>query len=127
MSGPEELARARKSRKPKGTAAPSAMDAAVPEMPGAAVVQAAATGITPVVPAEAATDALFRDTIIAAAAEIGFDGDGLDGLKGYLRKIAGQDRKTYFGVLAKFIAPDTGSEARDPITKIERVIVRAKE
>jgi hypothetical protein len=48
------------------------------------------------------------------------------GLKGYLRKFASEDRKTYFGVLAKLIVPDVASGARETVTKIERVIVQAK-
>jgi len=37
---------------------------------------------------------MFRDAIFAAASEVGADGTGTDGLKGYLRKIANEDPKT---------------------------------
>ena len=127
MSVAEELTRVRKSSTRKGIAAAPSPHESVPDARCAGLALGAATGTTPIAQAGAVTDALFRDTIVAAAAEVGFDGEGLDGLKGYLRKIADQDRKTYFGVLAKLIAPDAASETREPITKIERVIVRAKE
>jgi hypothetical protein len=101
-----------------------------------AALVGAATGASAVIavpepaghgPAAAVSYALFRDTIIAAAAAVGFDGEGADGLKGYLRKIATEDQKIFFGVLAKLIAPDTASGAEETVTRIERVIVRAGE
>lgn len=126
MTGPIELTRTRKSRKRKDAAGAPAIDQAAPGVASAAPAPVVTAVIAPALPAAGMTDALFRDTIIAAAVEVGFDGSGLDGLKGYLRKFASEDRKTYFGVLAKLIVPDVASGARETVTKIERVIVQAK-
>jgi hypothetical protein len=126
MTRPVDLTQARKSRKRKGAAGAPAIDQTAPGVTSGAIARVATAVIAPALPAAAVTDALFRDTIIAAAVEVGFDGRGLDGLKGYLRKIASEDRKTYLGVLAKLIAPEIATAARETVTKIERVIVQAR-
>lgn len=90
-----------------GTAAPQAAPDALPPAP--------------------ASDAPFREAIVAAACEVGFDGTGADGLKGYLRRIANEDSKTYFGVLSKLMLGDSTSSTQETVTRIERVIVRARE
>src|SRR4051794_24951337 len=113
---------------PRATgAAPAGVDPAGVAGPVSVASGAGASVPAPEHAAQAAavSDALFRDSIIAAAAEVGFDGEGADGLKGYLRKIATEDRKTFFGVLAKLIAPDAAGGAEETVTRIERVIVRA--
>jgi hypothetical protein len=77
-------------------------------------------------PGAAASEALFGQ-IIEAAAEVGADGKGAGGLKGYLRTIAQEDRKSYFGVLARLILRDAPTGQADTVTRIERVIVKALE
>jgi len=77
--------------------------------------------------AQPANDAMFRDAIFAAASEVGADGTGTDGLKGYLRKIANEDPKTYFGLLAKLMLGEAANATQETVTRIERVIVRARE
>lgn len=123
MTEPVDITQDRKSRKRRGT---PAIDEAAPGAASAAIAPGATAVIAPALLARAVTDAVFRETIIAAAVEVGFDGSGLDGLKGYLRKFASEDRKTYFGVLAKLIVPDVAGGPRETVTKIERVIVQAK-
>jgi hypothetical protein len=70
------------------------------------------------------SEPLFRQ-IIEAAAEVGCDGKGGGGLKGYLRVIAEEDRKGYFGVLASVMLADAARAPAETVTRIERVIVRA--
>ena len=45
----------------------------------------------------------------------------------YLRKIADEGPKTFFGVLAKLMLGEAASGAQETITRLERVIVRARE
>ena len=131
MSEPRESTEPREGRKRKARAAargvedmaPGAADAASAEIPTATMPTALVTTTA----VGGLSDTLFRDTIIAAAAQVGLDGEGTDGLKGYLRSVAKDDRKTYFGVLAKLIAPDLASTAGETVTRIERVIVRERE
>jgi hypothetical protein len=141
MTDPEKSTGARKQRTRKARTAASPVEDGAPgeASHGVAVGHAGAAaaeielaevaGPVAVAPAPARTvsDALFRDIIIEAAAAVGFDGEGSDGLKGYLRSVAGEDRKTYFGVLAKLILGEAVSGAGETVTRIERVIVRAPE
>lgn len=76
----------------------------------------------PVLP-PTASEGLFRE-IVEAAAEVGSDGKGAGGLKGYLRTIAEADRKAYFGVLAKLVLGLAETTPAEAITRIERVIVQ---
>jgi hypothetical protein len=80
------------------------------------------------VPAPSATvsEALFRE-IVEAAAEVGGDGRGAGGLKGYLRTIAEADRKAYFGVLARLVLGVAPTASPETVTRIERVIVQGPE
>jgi hypothetical protein len=91
------------------------------EIVDAAIVAARAS------PAKPESDGRFRDAIIAAASEVGTDGAGTDGLKGYLRKIANEDAKTYFGLLAKLMLGEAANGGQETVTRIERVIVRMRE
>ena len=72
------------------------------------------------------SDLLFRQ-IVEAAAEVGCDGKGAGGLKGYLRVLAEEDRKGYFGVLARVMLGEAARAPAETVTRIERVIVRALE
>ena len=76
--------------------------------------------------APALSEGLFRE-IIEAAAEVGSDGRGAGGLKGYLRTIAEADRKGYFGVLAKLVLGVAETTPAETVTRIERVIVQRAE
>ena len=49
------------------------------------------------------TTAVLKDAILYAAQCIGEDGNGLDGLVGYLKRIARSDPRTYATLLAKVI------------------------
>ena len=77
-------------------------------------------------PAAMTSEPLFRQ-MIEAAAEVGADGKGADGLKGYLRTIAQEDRKGYFAVLARLILGAAPTAPAETITRIERVIVPSPE
>lgn len=69
-------------------------------------------------------EALLRQ-VIEAAAEVGCDGKGAGGLKGYLRIIAEEDRKGYMGLLARLMLREAARSPAKTVARIERVIVRA--
>jgi hypothetical protein len=47
--------------------------------------------------------AVLKDAILYAAQQVGEDGEGLDGLVGFLRSIAKKDPRTYASLLARVI------------------------
>lgn len=49
------------------------------------------------------TTAALKDAVLLAAEEIGVDGEGKDGLKGYLKMLAMTEPKAYAGLLGKII------------------------
>ena len=49
------------------------------------------------------TTSLLKEAILLAAEEHGEDGNGTDGLKGYLRKVANEDMKAFTTLLGKVL------------------------
>ncbi|MEM6833297.1 MAG: hypothetical protein AAF562_06700 [Pseudomonadota bacterium] len=49
------------------------------------------------------TTATLKEAILKAAEVHGFDGDGTEGLEGYLRKVAGEDVKAFCTLLGKVL------------------------
>ena len=49
------------------------------------------------------TTATLKEAILLAAEEVGQDGSGADGLKGYLKRVAQEDLKAFSGLLGKVL------------------------
>lgn len=49
------------------------------------------------------TTAVLKDAILLAAEQVGFDGEGGDGLTGYLRRVASTDVKAYSSLLGRVL------------------------
>lgn len=64
------------------------------------------------------TTTALKEAILLAAQEHGADGDGKDGLVGYLRRIAAQDIKAMAGLLGKVLPLQIGGEGGGPIQVI---------
>ena len=60
--------------------------------------------------------AVLKDAILYAAPEVGEDGKGLNGLVGYLTKIAREDPKTYASLLARVIPLQVNSTTTTEVT-----------
>ena len=68
----------------------------------------------------------LKDAILDAAKEVGLDGKGLDGLKGYCKRIAETDSKTYCGLLGRVIPLSVEGDPDKPVHhKVEVVFVAA--
>lgn len=69
------------------------------------------------------TTTVLKEAILAAAAGHGYDGDGEDGLEGYLLKVAEEDVKAFCGLLGKVLPMQVTGADDGPIqiTKIEIV------
>jgi hypothetical protein len=59
--------------------------------------------------------ASLRDAVIHAAATVGEDGNGKNGLEGYLVRIARKDEKTFAGLLGRVIPLHVGGEPDSPL------------
>lgn len=73
------------------------------------------------------TTTALKEAILLAAAEHGYDGQGDDGLKGYLRMVAGADVKAFSSLLGKVLPMTIAGDPENPlkaIAKIELVAVR---
>lgn len=74
------------------------------------------------------TTTALKEAILGAAAEHGFNGEGEDGLQGYLRKVATDDLKAFSGLLGKVLPMTVAGDTDNPIIhKIVREIVRPKD
>ena len=62
------------------------------------------------------TTAVLKDAIIYAAQLVGEDGEGLNGLVGYLVSIAREDKKTYAALLSRVIPLHVTSTNKTEIT-----------
>jgi len=71
--------------------------------------------------------AALAGAIIEAAAEVGADGRGAGGLKGYLRTVAQEDRTGRFDALARLILGEPETTAAETVTRVERMIVQVLE
>lgn len=49
------------------------------------------------------TTRALKEAILKAAEEVGYDGEGEDGLTGYLRAVASKDMKAFSGLLGKVL------------------------
>ncbi len=49
------------------------------------------------------TTQTLKDAILLAADEVGSDGNGADGLKGYLKRVAVEDVKAFAGLLGRVL------------------------
>lgn len=71
------------------------------------------------------TTKALKEAILGAAEEHGFNGEGEDGLQGYLRKVATEDIKAFSGLLGKVLPMTVAGDGDNPIIhKIVREIVR---
>jgi hypothetical protein len=59
--------------------------------------------------------AALKDAILLAAADVGEDGDGKDGLQGYLRQIARNDFKAYSSLLGRVLPMQITGEGGGPL------------
>jgi hypothetical protein len=70
------------------------------------------------------TTAALKEAILNAAAEVGSDGEGADGLTGYLVHIARNDIKAMAGLLGKVLPMQVAGDPDAPLVhRIERIIV----
>jgi hypothetical protein len=72
---------------------------------------------------------VLKDAILMAAAAVGADGKGLDGLLGYLTNIARTDPKTFCQLLARVIplhvqTEDTGPQYYPSISEVQEELRR---
>lgn len=67
------------------------------------------------------TTAALKEAILAAAEQVGADGNGEDGLTGYLVHIAKNDIKAMAGLLGKVLPMQVTGEDGGPITTITRI------
>lgn len=71
------------------------------------------------------TTATLKEAILLAAEEVGQDGAGEDGLKGYLKRVATEDVKAFAGLLGKVLPMQVaGTDADGNPTAIQINIVR---
>jgi len=70
---------------------------------------------------------LLKDAILYAAAAEGADGNGMDGLIGYLRTSARTERKAFLGLLGKVIPLHLVSETQtlDPVFQSKEELLEA--
>lgn len=61
------------------------------------------------------TTAVLKDAILLAASEVGADGNGKDGLQGYLRHIAVEDFKTFAGLLGRVLPLQVTGDPDNPM------------
>lgn len=67
------------------------------------------------------TTALLKDAILQAADDVGYDGEGKDGLCGYLRAVAMKDTKAYAGLLGRVLPMQvTGEDGGAVVVEIRR-------
>lgn len=62
------------------------------------------------------TTAALKDAILDAATAVGHDGDGKDGLTGYLRRVAETDVKAFSGLLGKVLPLQVTGEGGGPFS-----------
>lgn len=72
------------------------------------------------------TTKALKEAILAAAEEVGMDGNGAEGLTGYLKRVATEDVKAFSSLLGKVLPMQVTGEDGDAIriNVIERRIVR---
>lgn len=61
------------------------------------------------------TTAALKEAILLAAEEHGFDGNGKEGLKGYLKRVAAEDIKAFAGLLGKVLPMQVTGEDGGPV------------
>jgi hypothetical protein len=62
------------------------------------------------------TTQLLKDAILSAAETVGEDGEGKDGLTGYLVRVAKNDIKAYAGLLGKVLPMQITGDGDTPLT-----------
>ncbi len=70
----------------------------------------------------------LKEAILLAAEQVGQDGEGKDGLTGYLRKVAAEDVKAFSSLLGRVLPLQLTGDADNPVavTEIRRVVVDPK-
>jgi hypothetical protein len=68
------------------------------------------------------TTAVLKEAILLAAAQVGRDGRGKDGLTGYLRRVAITDIRAFAGLLGKVLPMQVEGPGGGPVA-IERTYV----
>ena len=66
------------------------------------------------------TTATLKEAILLAAEETGFDGQGQEGLKGYLKRVAAEDVKAFSALLGKVLPLQLTGEGDGPLQVIVR-------
>lgn len=61
------------------------------------------------------TTTALKDAILLAAADVGEDGDGRGGLRGYLRAVAKDDKKAYSGLLGRVLPLQIAGDPDNPV------------
>lgn len=68
----------------------------------------------------------LKEAIVAAAASVGYDGKGQNGIEGYLKRCAENDEKTYLGILGRVLPHMIEGNPDKPLEhKMEVVFVSA--
>ena len=71
------------------------------------------------------TTTALKEAILAAAEQHGYDGEGDNGLQGYLYKVASEDVKAFSGLLGKVLPLTVAGDPDQPLVhRIERRVVR---
>ena len=75
------------------------------------------------------TTTALKDAILQAAESAGADGNGKEGMIGYLKKQANENPTSFNGLLGKVLPLQIANDGDETfkVTMIERVVVKAKE
>lgn len=68
------------------------------------------------------TTQTLKDAILLAAEEVGNDGQGQDGLKGYLKRVATEDVKAFAGLLGKVLPMQVTGEDGGAVSIVFRTV-----
>ena len=61
------------------------------------------------------TTTKLKEAILAAAESVGYDGDGKDGMQGYLERVAKEDMKAFTGLLGKVLPMQVTGADDEPL------------
>lgn len=71
------------------------------------------------------TTGALKDAILLAAAEVGVDGAGKDGLTGYLRMVAKSDVKAFSSLLGRVLPLQVANDPDNPLSMVFQTVYEA--